>query len=275
MKITVFGVGAVGSVVGGLLSRGHRVTLIARREHVNAVNAGGLRLTGVVDETFRPDARTSVDGLGEQDLVLITTKAYDTAKAVEQITPLVGAGTLVVSLQNGLDNLEVLSDSFGHQAIVGVPFLGATYLGPGQVRLAGFGEIVLGSPSDRKESVALVREALDSAGMNARISDVIISVVWLKAIVNASINPITALVRKENGFILGSEELLELSRSACLEGARAAEANGITLGCDDPFVKVLEVLRATASNRSSMLQDCAPLEAHRDRPDQRRVGRPG
>jgi 2-dehydropantoate 2-reductase len=255
MRITVFGAGAVGSAVGGLLSKEHRVTLIARTEHVDAIHARGLHLIGAVDELFHPEARASVEGLGEQDLVLITTKAYDTAAAVQEIVPLVGRGTLVVSLQNGLGNMDILSAAFGPRAVVGVPFLGATYMGPGQVRLAGLGEIVLGSPSGRNEGVDLVREVLGGTGMTARSSDDIDAVVWLKAIVNASVNPITALVRRENGFILGSEELLELSGAACREGARAAEANGVALGCDDPFAKVLAVLRTTATNRSSMLQD--------------------
>lgn len=255
MRITVFGAGAVGSVVGGLLSRGHMVTLIARKEHVNAINDDGLHLTGLVDEIFHPEARASVRGMGAQDLVLITTKAYDTVEAVNEIRPLVGESTLIVSLQNGLGNLEVLSDAFGPRAAMGVPFLGATYLGPGQVLLAGLGEITVGHINGDMGKATAVRDVLSNAGMISRAVENIQPRIWMKAIVNASINPITALIKKENGSILRSEPLLDLSRSACLEGARAARANGVCFGADDPFQTLLEVLRTTATNRSSMLQD--------------------
>ncbi len=255
MRIAVLGAGAVGSVVGGLLSPGHEVTLIARREHAEAVTEGGLHITGDIERTFHPSAVTSVDGLPEQELVLITTKAYDTAAAAAQAAPLVGKGTLVMSLQNGLGNDEIMEKAFGDRAMVGVPILGATYLGPGYVRLAGMGEIIVGHVHGDKGKAIVVRDVLSNAGMISWAVENIQPKIWMKAIVNASINPITALIREENGSILRSEPLLELSRSACREGARAAQANGVCLGADDPFQIVLEVLRTTAHNRSSMLQD--------------------
>jgi 2-dehydropantoate 2-reductase len=255
MKIAVFGAGAVGSVVGGLLSQRHEVTLIARREHAEAVKKGGLRITGDIERTFHPAAVTSAAGLPEQELVLITTKAYDTAAAADQVAQLVGQGTLVVSLQNGLGNDEIVEGRFGDRAVVGVPILGATYLGPGYVRLAGLGEITVGHLHGDMAKALAVRDLLSNAGMSARAVENIQPQIWMKAIVNASINPITALVRKENGSILGSEPLLDLSRSACREGAMAARANGVCFGSDDPLQMVLAVLRTTAANRSSMLQD--------------------
>jgi 2-dehydropantoate 2-reductase len=255
MKVAVLGAGAVGSVVGGLLSEGHEVTLIARKEHVEAVNYDGLHITGDVECTFRPRAVTSIEGLPEQDLVLITTKAYDTEAAAAQAAPLVGKDTLVLSLQNGLGNGEALMSAFGDRAVVGVPILGATYLGPGQVRLAGMGSTTIGHVHGDMGKADVVRDLLSRAGMPSRVVENIWPAVWQKAIINASVNPITALVRKENGSILGSEDLLALSRSACLEGATAARASGVCMGREDPFQKVLEVLRTTAANRSSMLQD--------------------
>jgi 2-dehydropantoate 2-reductase len=76
----------------------------------------------------------------------------------------------------------------------------------------------------------------------------------MKAIVNSAVNPITALIRKENGAILGDHELMELCRSLCMEGAAASEANQVGLS-GDPFERTVEVVRATSGNRSSMLQD--------------------
>lgn len=255
MRIAVMGAGAVGSVIGGLLSDHHDVVLIARKDHAEAVARDGLRLTGDADRTFRPKAVTSVEGLPEQDLVLVTVKSYDTAAAALHAAPLVGGETLVVSVQNGLGNGEVLAEAFGDRAVVGVPVLGATYLGPGSVRLAGLGGITVGQVRGDVRRASAVGDVLREAGIPARAVGNIEPAVWMKAIINASINPITALVRKENGAILGSEDLRAISRSACREGALAARANGICLGPEDPFQKVLDVVRTTAANRSSMLQD--------------------
>ncbi len=255
MRIAVFGAGALGSLYGGLLSTEHEVTLIGRAEHMEAVERTGLRISGLREGVFHPVARTSATGLGTQDMVLITVKAYDTRTAAREVAEIVGDGSVVVSLQNGLGNSEVLERAFGPRAVVGVPFMGVTFEVPGHVRLAGLGDTVLGSPCGQHGTAIRAGEVLGAAGMPTRVSANIASEVWMKAVVNASINPITALVRKENGSIMQHRELQELSRAACLEGARAAEASGIALGRGDPFDKVLEVARMTARNRSSMLQD--------------------
>jgi 2-dehydropantoate 2-reductase len=254
VKITVFGAGGVGSLLGGLLSTMHEVTLVGRREHVLAVEGEGLRLSGTVEGVFRPKAREMIEGLGAQDVVLVTVKAYDTDAAVHEIAPLVGHHTLVVSVQNGLGNAEKLVRAYGPQALIGVPVLGATFLGPGEVRVSGLKEVTVGSTVGQHGAAMRLSGLLVECGIPSRVSASIISEVWSKAVVNASINPITALVGKENGSILRDEGLRQLSRAACMEGARAAEASGISLG-GEPFERVLEVVRTTAGNRSSMLQD--------------------
>jgi 2-dehydropantoate 2-reductase len=254
MKITVFGAGGVGSLLGGLLSRDHEVTLIGRRDHVLAVERDGLRLSGTVEGTFRPAARESADGLEVQDVVLITVKAYDTETAAREVAPLVGRHTVVVSVQNGLGNAEKLVRAYGSQALVGVPVLGAASLGPGEVKVSGLKEVAVGSTVGQHGSAMRLSALLAESGIPSRISASIMTEVWSKAVVNASINPITALVGKENGSILRDDGLRRLSMAACMEAARAAEASGVALG-EEPFDRVLEVVRATAGNRSSMLQD--------------------
>jgi 2-dehydropantoate 2-reductase len=211
----------------------------------------------------RPNYRRGVDG---QDLVLITVKAYDTSSAVREVENVVTDSTVVVSLQNGLGNSEMLTRAFGSRAVTGVPFLGATYLGPGRVRLAGWGETVLGSTLGHHGAAIAVGEVLSGGGIPTRVSANIRSEVWLKAVINASINPITALVGQENGCIYLRPDLLRLSRSVCSECTRAADANGISLGRTDPFEKVLEVARLTAKNRSSMLQDVERGRGRRSTP---------
>lgn len=255
MKVLVFGAGALGSVFGGLLSTRHEVTLVGRKDHVDAVRRDGLHLSGLNEGAYGPAACLTTEGLEVQDLVLITVKAYDTRTAVREVASVVGEGTLVASLQNGLGNSKILEQAFGTRAVIGVPFLGATHLGPGRVCLAGLGETVVGSSSGHHGSAIAVGEVLSEGGITTRVSANICSEVWLKALVNACINPITALVRQENGCIRQRPDLCELSRSVCSECAKVAAAKGISLGRSDPFEKVLEVARLTARNRSSMLQD--------------------
>jgi 2-dehydropantoate 2-reductase len=99
MRIAVFGAGALGSLMGGLLSTEHEVTLIGRRAHVEAVKQKGLKISGIMEGLVRPDAIIDVTGLGQQDLVLITVKAYDTEEAMRSVSPIVDVDTVVVSLQ--------------------------------------------------------------------------------------------------------------------------------------------------------------------------------
>jgi 2-dehydropantoate 2-reductase len=254
VRITVFGAGGVGSLLGGLLSTKHEVTLIGRRDHIQAVSRDGLRLTGTVEGMFHPAARETAEGLGPQDVVLITVKAYDTDTAVREVAPLVGNHTLVASIQNGMGNAERLVRAFGPRSMVGVPVLGATCLGPGGIQISGLKEVAIGSTVGQHGNSVRLSGLLEECGVPSRISANIMSEVWSKAVVNASINPITALVGRENGSILRDDSLRQLSRAACIEGAMAAEASGVDLG-SDPFDRVMDVIRTTAGNRSSMLQD--------------------
>ena len=199
-----------------------------------------------------PAAVESVSGIDVQDAVLITVKAYDTG--VVQYRAIVGRHTIVATVQNGLGNAEKLVRAYGPRAIVGVPVLGATYLGPGEIKVSGLKEVVVGSTVGQHGSAVRLAAALTECGVPSRISASIMNEVWSKAVVNASINPITALVGKENGSILRDDGLRELSRAVCLEAARTADACGILLA-SDPFERVMEIVRATAGNRSSMLQD--------------------
>jgi 2-dehydropantoate 2-reductase len=254
LKIAVFGAGALGSAVGALLSTRHEVTLVCRRQHAEAVNRDGLELTGTAEGNYRPKALESIKGMPQQEMVLITVKAYDAREAVREVAPIVGPGTLVGSLQNGLRNGEAVERSFGSRAVVGVPVLGAAYLGPGEVRLSGLQEIIVGSPGGHLGTAIRMAEILSESSIPARVSASIRSEVWMKTVVNSAVNPVTALVRKENGCILRSRELMELCRSVSDEGTSAAEANQVNLG-GDPYERTMQVVRATAGNRSSMLQD--------------------
>jgi 2-dehydropantoate 2-reductase len=255
MRIAVFGAGAIGSLVGSLLSGRNEVTLISRQPHAEAVNGHGLIVSGLLEGVYYPKAVTSPNGLEKQDVVLVTVKAYDTPEAARLIHPLVGKDTLVVSLQNGLTNRDVLKRAYGDRTIAALTYLGVTLLSPGKICYAGAGEMIMEGSQQWSDALNSICDALEEAEVRTRIVSDILPEMWLKAIVNSSINPITALTRKKNGCILGDKGLLDISRRLCEEAVAVANAKGIELPTAAPFERVKAAVEASSKNRSSMLQD--------------------
>jgi 2-dehydropantoate 2-reductase len=260
MRIAVVGAGAMGCIFGGLLAEGgHEVTLIdVWAEHVQALNERGLRLSGVSgDRTIPVHAVTSPEGLPVQNLVIVFVKSAYTETAVRQAAALIGPGTTVLTLQNGLGNAEKIAALVGAEKVVaGVTSHGGTMLGPGEVRHAGRGETVLGEftggLTPRVERLAAI---LTAAGLEARAVENVDSLVWSKLLVNVGINAITAILRVTNGELPKHEATRELVRLAVEEGARVAAAKGIKLIHADPVANCLKVAELTGPNLSSMHQD--------------------
>jgi 2-dehydropantoate 2-reductase len=253
MRIAVFGAGAVGSLVGSLLSRSHQVTLVARPAHVEAVRTTGLRVTGMIDRIFQPEATTELPTSVEFDIVIVTVKAYDTKGAIHQVRERIGPRTLVVSLQNGLNNEESYLEAFGERAVLGTTSMGATILGPGRVLYAGEGETVFGSPAGVANAEAVSR-VFEDAGLPSRLGINIMAELWIKGAVNAGLNPITAIAHCRNGLVAEDPDLRTVALAACREAVMVAQAEGIDLP-SDPLQRLLDVARATSTNTSSMLAD--------------------
>lgn len=256
-RIVVFGAGAMGSWIGALLANaGHDVTLVARQEHAAVVNARGLQVSGRTETLARPHAVTRAQDAPAPDVLILTVKAYDTARAIREMRPLVGARTAIVSMQNGLGNVEAIADAFDEpRAFAAVTTHGVTFVEPGHVRHAGVGYFVVGSPFNEhkraEELTALFREA----GVDAAFSPRILGEVWAKVVVNAGINPITAITGLRNGALLEVPALRELMLRACEEAIDVARAEGAPLPDDDLVARTRRVAELTAQNKSSMLQD--------------------
>ena len=182
MRITVFGAGALGSVIGGLMADSHTVTLVGRQDHAREINADGLWLDGLAERKAFPRAVVDANGLPVQDLVIVTVKAYDTRTALRGITPLLAEGTSVLVIQNGLTVLRDVKE-LHPGALVGVASLGARYMGAGHVRLTGLGEVVLGNPDDAGDEVTAALESFRSTGIPCRRSPDMSKEVWKKAVI--------------------------------------------------------------------------------------------
>lgn len=253
MRMVIMGAGAMGSLVGAHLSKAHEVILVGRDKQVKAIKERGLRIVGLEDMTCWPEAVEDLEEIDTPDMIILTVKAFDTDGTLPIIDRVRKKDTIVVSLQNGIDNHFLIAKKIP-RAVSGLTSWGATLVGPGEVRFAGRGDMVFGSITGRTEDAEKLAQVFRIAGTNCRVSSVIGPEIWMKAIVNACINPITALVRRENGC-LRDPGLLQIARSACDEAVLVSRRAGVELPVDDPFGRVMGVVDLTSENRSSMLQD--------------------
>lgn len=262
MKIAILGAGAMGCIYGARLSAipDNQVVLVdVWQEHLEAINRDGILLEEGGALTTYPHVRGTSDpaGAGAADLVIVFVKSTITADAIRNNLALVGPETAVLTLQNGLGNIDALKSAVPEKNILaGTTAHGGTMLGPGKVRHAGTGKTFIGEVSGGITPRVLEIAALfNGAGLETEVSDNALGLVWGKLISNVGLNALTAITGLLNGQILnypGTEELMTL---AVLEAKAVADALGVKLAYDDPVEHTRALCKATAPNRSSMLQD--------------------
>ena len=232
MKIAVMGAGGVGGYFGGLLARaGEDVTYIARGEHLRAIKERGLRVVSELSGEFvAGNAATDNPGdVGPVDLVLYTVKMYHNDDAIPLIAPLVGDGTVVLTVQNGVDNGERLVEAYGEEHVmVGMVGVQARIREPGVVEqlgqfgMAAFGEIQ-GGITDRGRRLY---DVFKNGGWNVELSDNAMGAVWRKYVFlsgAAGVNAVTQLRYSEMRTI---PETRELIRQSCAEILAVGKARG-------------------------------------------------
>ena len=268
LNIAIFGVGAMGSLFGSFLSSLANVTLIGNwAEQLEAVRRDGLTISYSDGRQAHHTLRITND-LAEApsaDLALILVKTYQTTRAAQQAAQVLKPSGLAVTLQNGLGNLEILAEGVGPQrAGLGITAQGATMLAPGHLYHAGQGPTHLAQiPGHQGKRLTEAAALFNAAGLETTLVDNADSLVWGKLAINAGINPLTALLELPNGALAEDESLYQVMAAAASEVARVAAAQGIYLPYLDAARRAAEVSKATASNRSSMLQDvsrAAPTE---------------
>lgn len=251
------GAGAMGSFLAAKLAPQHGVTIVARPPHAAAVSAVGLAVEGRTSAVARPRAVTSAKDAGTPDLLVITTKAYDTQRAIRECLHLLGPETKVLTLQNGLGNVEALREHVHpSRLLAGATAHGVTLVGPGRIRHAGEGYTVIGAvDATGADHANDVVTAWNAAGIETTSTTHIEGELWAKAIVNAGINPIAAITGLANGYLVKIPELGRLMNAACSEGIAVATALGVPLPDDDLIARTRKVAERTAANKCSMLQD--------------------
>ncbi|MBI2845700.1 MAG: 2-dehydropantoate 2-reductase [Chloroflexi bacterium] len=224
---------------------------------VEALNSDGARISLDGREVQSRVKATSNPRLASPaDLALICVKAYETERAAIATSRLLASDGMVLTLQNGLGNREVLERVIpSEQVLVGVTYLGASWLGPGKVRQAGEGPTYLVAKSSSSSWAEDIVRLFRQAGLESEVRQDGDSVIWGKLLVNAAINPLTALLRVPNGALISSPALRQLLADAVSEAVEVAKADSIALPYADPTAQVEEVCRRSRDNRSSMLQD--------------------
>ncbi len=263
MTIVFVGPGAMGSLLAGLLKRSKprdtAVWLLDKDEkRAQKLTRSGITIEqGSASFTAEVPVTSQPKDIGSADIIFLCVKSYDTKAAVERCTPLITADTAVVTLQNGVGNVEAIGELVGENTVVGGSTnIGATLIEPGRVRLAGKGETVIGKP-DGKLSLHMrtIRELFNKAGIETRLSQDIKSILWSKLMINCGINALSAILRLPSGRLLEHESSRSLMREAVTEAVKIAKRKRIKLLYDDPLAKVEAVCEATSANMSSMLQD--------------------
>lgn len=263
-SLLIVGTGAMACLFAARLSRaGKTVAMLGswragleaiRQFGVVLVEADGSESAYPVTVTDDPSTCAGVR------FALVLVKSWQTERAARQLWECLASDGVALTLQNGLGNYEQLSRVLGAQRVaLGVTTVGANLITPGRVRLAGEGVITLGS----HPLMGVLAEVFRSGGFLVEMSPDPNSLLWGKLVINAAINPITALLGVTNGELLQRAPARALLAAAAREAAAVAVARGVRLPYPDPVAAVENIARRTAENRSSMLQDVsrgAPTE---------------
>jgi 2-dehydropantoate 2-reductase len=259
LRIGVIGPGAMGCLFGALLALDRHEVWLLCRDHEQAAL---LERDGLLYERDGSERRVPVKATADArraaplDLLLVLVKSYSTADAARAAQPALGPITWVLTLQNGLGNVEALSRVLGQERLLaGVSAQGATQLAPGRVRHAGFGpNAVTDVTAGASERAHWVADLLTAAGLATEVTDDLAPIVWGKLVGNTAINPLSALSGRCNGDLPGSP-LGSLFDALAEETADVARAAGVRLPFEDAAAHARAMAAVTGPNRSSMLQD--------------------
>jgi len=226
------------------------------KERAEELNRQGIIVEGVSGNyTVRVPVMVdeSLDGI---DFVLLCVKSNKTRGVGESLKNLLPPETIVITLQNGIGNLEILEEIFGKERVLGgVTAEGATSLGWGRIRHAGIGSTVIGPRRKTEGPPERLASALNKAGFRAETTENVEGLLWGKLVINVGINALTAVTRLKNGRLPELKGTRMIMEDLVREAVAVSKAKNIQLPYDDPLGRVMEVCRDTAGNVASMLQD--------------------
>jgi 2-dehydropantoate 2-reductase len=260
VDIAVIGCGAMGSIYAALLaSRGHRLLAVdTNAAHVEAINRQGLRVSGASGERTVRIRAVQVPEPGALDLVIIATKGAFAGDAARSALPLIGPGTHVLTIQNGLGAADAVADVIGaDRLLVGVAQgFGASLPAPGHAHHNDMKAIRMGAFSGLDVSaIDHVVELFRDAGFDATSASDIIAMQWEKLICNAAYSALAALTGMTIGEIMDDPDAGPVSRAAAVEARDIALARGIAINVPDAVALVREFASRMPTAKPSVLLD--------------------
>jgi len=228
-KVAVVGAGAVGGYFGGMLARaGAPVVFIGRPAFVDAVKKNGLYLdTLQFQERVHVEASADLGAARGAEIVLFCVKTTDNSSTAKTLAPILAPNALVVSLQNGVDNVDQIHAAGIASVLPSVVYIAAAVPEPGRIKHGGRGDLVVGPAGEATKRIA---DLFVPAGVPVRISENIHAELWTKFIANCALNAISALSRAKYGRIAADTETWRLVEGTIVEVLEVAKASGIHLG---------------------------------------------
>ena len=260
MKIAIMGAGAVGAYYGGALARhGAKVVLIARGKHAEAMGATGLRVeSNWGDYVVHPEVALTPSAAGTVDVVLHCVKLYSNSDTIPEMHPLVGATTVILTVQNGITGGESLAAEFGWERVLeGATYIETSITGPGHVVQTGsaarieFGERD-GSISDRVETV---RDVLSVPGVQVEVSSDIRASLWSKMVVIGALGTIVTAARASLSEVLAMQEGVNTIRTVMEEIVASGKANGVNFPNGIVDAKIADAVAEVDEFQSSLQSD--------------------
>lgn len=260
-RIAVLGAGAVGCYFGGMLARGGTpVTLIARPQRAEAIQREGLFIDAVHFQGRVPVAASAdLSAIKSAQFVLFCVKTVDTESAALELRPHLAPGALVISLQNGVDNVERIRSASGIEAVRGVVYVAAEMIELARVKHSGRGDLILAQEKDpgRLAQVQALAGLFEHAGVPCRISGQIAVEQWTKMVMNCAFNAISALARANYGAIAHNTLVHAVMKQAISEAVAVARAAGVPMNDVDMQAAGSNLGDAMAKATSSTAQDIA------------------
>jgi len=263
--VTIIGNGALGLLFASFFaSKNIKVQIITKKKSAATdINTDGIFITNLSEEVINYKdniyASTEYNHLKHSDIVIILTKSYSTEEAVEKNLEFLKKTKTILSLQNGLGNIEILENYLtDNNIIAGTTSLGATAIDSNKTKYCGKGMIDIANVNNQKNGEIVLQklsELFEKSGIRCNIHYNWETVIWSKLYVNAIINPITALYKVTNGEILENPELTRLAQKTSDEILNLLKTEQIDIQLEHPFDKILKICKITSNNHSSMLQD--------------------
>lgn len=256
MDILVVGTGALACLFAArLASSGTPVSMLGSwREGLTALCKRGVRILEMdgSNHNFPVQVLEGAKAHLNYQAALVLVKSWQTGRAAKLLKTYLSADGIALTLQNGFGNHETLIGTLGPERVaLGVTTEGARMIEPGYVQHTGAGKVMIGV----HPNLGVLRALLEKAGFLVELIDNPESLLWGKLVINAAINPLTALLRVPNGELLTRPSARQLMAETAKEAAAVAARMGIRLPYPDVVAAVEEVARNTAANTSSMLQD--------------------